>query len=239
MTLMETLTKPFVDDRLAQRRQIKARIIASRKEWSQIEAIGAAVVAAEQEVDRATAQHGEACAPIQNQLAEIQSRQVDAMIDRADADPALELRRLELLEELDIVNEQLSETCRRCHDKIVRLNAESGRLVVAAGRTSPESLRNELMKLGDDELLADLRFAQGDVESLTSRLAVSEQLLNQAERELKRLRAIKKPDSHDRQQTTIQENRERRNRLDAKRLVEALAAATHRASQLQAEIVNE
>ena len=239
MSLLSTLAHPFQSDRLAERRQIKLRIINSTKEWAKIEAMIAAIKAAEQEIDTATHDHGLACAPIQSQLAEIQAKQVEAMVDKVQPDAAIELRRLELLDELDVCNEQLSQVCRRCNDKISRLNEENTKLISAAGHSSPETLRGELLKLGCPEKLADLRFEQGTARSLVSRIAMSEALLKQAQSELTKLRANKKPDADDRSRIKVQEAREQRNALDLKRLGAALAHANERVRELTDEIISE
>jgi hypothetical protein len=239
MNLLETMSRPFINDRLAERRKVKVRIAESTQTWAKIEAMVAAIAATEREIDLATHDHGEACAPIQTQLAEIQAKQVEAMVDKVQPDAALELRRLELLDELDVCNEQLSEACRRCNDKISRLNDEHAKLISMAGHTSPQSLRGELLKLGDPELLADLRYEQATSQNLASRIAMSESLLRQAQSELAKLRAIRKPDSDDKGRIALQESRQQRNALDLKRLGAALAHANERVAELTAEILAE
>ena len=160
-------------------------------------------------------------------------------ITGSDGAPPRQLRRLELLDELDVCNEQLSQVCRRCNDKIGRLNEEQAKLISRAGPTSPQSLHSELLKLGDDEKLADLRYEQDTAKSLVSRIAMSEALLRQSQSELAKLRAIPKPDADDVKRRKIQEGRQLRNSLDLQRLGHALAHANERVAELTAEILAE
>jgi hypothetical protein len=239
MSLLSTISRPFVSDRKAERRRVKIAIQQSAAEWKKINATDLAIKSTESEIDEATSQHGRSCEPIQRELAEIQVKQVEELVDKTEPNLELESRRLQLLATLDAANESLAEACRRGNDRIGRLQAEQLKLLAAVGHSSPESLRGELLKLGCPEKLADLRFENTNVEQFTARLAVSEKLLDQAQRELKRLREIKKAENHDRQQIAIQENRERRNQLDMQRLGTALALANERARELTDLIINE
>jgi hypothetical protein len=239
MNLLETMSRPFVNDRKAERRRVKIAMEQSAAEWKKINAMDLAIKSTESEIDEATSQHGRSCEPIQRELAEIQAKQVEELVDKAEPSMELESRRLQLVASIDANNESLAEVARRGNDRIARLQAEYIKLLNKTGHTSPQTLQGELLRLGNDELLADLRFEQATAESLTSRVAMSEALLRQAQSELAKLRAIRKPDAEDAHRTKTQEAREKRHALDLKRLGAALGHANERTRQLTEQIIDE
>jgi hypothetical protein len=154
-------------DRLAKRREIKARIPAARERQARVVSLQQEISAAERELEAAAATHQSLCQPLQLELANATD----------------EGERSRLRQQIDAANDTLESNVRKLHARIRHFQTERSQMMTGPAET-PESLANELCRLASPELDAQHFVSQQAAEWTVRRLEHAQKQLEKWSAEL-------------------------------------------------------
>jgi predicted RNase H-like nuclease (RuvC/YqgF family) len=162
------VTLPTVTERRRLRnkmREIMFQGQLAEREW---QAALEAINKVDQRKEQLAAQHTEACAPIQNRIAEIETQQIERLRKDLPADPRIDSEKQSLREQVELLNVELEKAIDVLDRLLPKLHAtriEAAKRVPTNG--SPDE--NDLIKTGDPKLLAQMAVAKHDYEWATRR----------------------------------------------------------------------
>ena len=94
-------------ERLAKRASVRRQIAKLQVEQSRIRDLNAVIAKVNAQTDSASDEHQAACLPLQSELAELESKQIERLANRQPADPAEDARRAEIVAKIGEHNRQL------------------------------------------------------------------------------------------------------------------------------------
>jgi hypothetical protein len=172
--------------RLAKRREVRRELAKLERTKRRAAEAARRLAALDAEADAAADRHRQATAPLQEELAAIEARIVDAIADRKPVPPNIEDRRDEILNEINAANIVLSdevERVKRLRQPLAR-EFEDLRMEVALGAAVENKLGSE--HLANPALHAELAVCTSTMQWAINRHEAAQKRLNIAEQQLKK-----------------------------------------------------